>query len=279
MTRNKLTLIEWYRKIIEKQTWDFEDYIFDAQTNVQRQYNLFYSIYNNSSEYLSNSDFISFLGEDLQTMLRDYIYVHSGKKFVNPMLEIFLKRIIDNKYGNYDYNVFEDLSYMILRKYGKNWESIFIAYNKEYNPLENYSMVETTVRDNTHKTTYDTTNSSSTSASSSSTGSESDSTSASSDNNVYGFNTSSAVPTATANGNNSSSKSTEDTTENSSSGTVSKTGDDTLKIDDEETLTRSGNIGVTTSQQMLQSELELRKYDLIERIFNDIDKELCLSCY
>lgn len=39
------------------------------------------------------------------------------------------------------------------------------------------------------------------------------------------------------------------------------------------TLTRSGNIGVTTSQQMIQSELDLwARYDLINFMYNKLDK-------
>lgn len=44
-------------------------------------------------------------------------------------------------------------------------------------------------------------------------------------------------------------------------------------------LTRDGNIGVTTSQQMIESELELRKQNFFEYIFKDIDKYLVLSVY
>ena len=43
--------------------------------------------------------------------------------------------------------------------------------------------------------------------------------------------------------------------------------------------TKSGNIGVTTSQQMLESELELRKYDLLSVVFEDCDSVLCLNIY
>ena len=46
-----------------------------------------------------------------------------------------------------------------------------------------------------------------------------------------------------------------------------------------ETLTRSGNIGVTTSQQMLESEFKVRQYDFYKMIYNDIDSVLCLSIY
>jgi len=44
-------------------------------------------------------------------------------------------------------------------------------------------------------------------------------------------------------------------------------------------LTRSGNIGVTTSQQMLTSEIELRQWLFFESVMNDIDRLLTLSIY
>lgn len=49
--------------------------------------------------------------------------------------------------------------------------------------------------------------------------------------------------------------------------------------DEARTLTRSGNIGVTTNQQMLQSEIELRKWNFFLSVFNDIDSMLTLSIY
>lgn len=45
------------------------------------------------------------------------------------------------------------------------------------------------------------------------------------------------------------------------------------------TLTRSGNIGVTTSQQMLQSEREVWLWDYFEIVFSDIDKMLTIPIY
>ena len=44
-------------------------------------------------------------------------------------------------------------------------------------------------------------------------------------------------------------------------------------------LTRSGNIGVTTSQQMLESEIELRKKNFFEIIYADLDKVLTIMIY
>ena len=45
------------------------------------------------------------------------------------------------------------------------------------------------------------------------------------------------------------------------------------------TLTRSGNIGVTTSQMMAESEVQLRKNNFIEIVFRDIDSVLTLDIY
>lgn len=45
------------------------------------------------------------------------------------------------------------------------------------------------------------------------------------------------------------------------------------------TLKRHGNIGVTTSQQMIESELELRKKFFFEIVFRDIDHYLTLAVY
>lgn len=44
-------------------------------------------------------------------------------------------------------------------------------------------------------------------------------------------------------------------------------------------LKRHGNIGVTTSQQMIESELELRKKNFFEIVFHDIDQYLTISVY
>lgn len=75
-----------------------------------------------------------------------------------------------------------------------------------------------------------------------------------------------------------------DTTTRSSSGTDggtvtrAKTGEDTDTED--YILTRSGNIGVTTSQQMLQSERELRAWRFFrDFVFPDIDSVLTLCVY
>ena len=45
------------------------------------------------------------------------------------------------------------------------------------------------------------------------------------------------------------------------------------------TLTRSGNIGVTTSQQMIQSSIELWQWNFFDTVFRDIDSILTIQTY
>ena len=120
-------------------------------------------------------------------------------------------------------------------------------------------------------------------------------------NGIYGFNSgTSAVPADTQTGTNSGTQN-EDTTDTktlnlSDAGTDNRTvnlsdaGADnrTVNLTDSETktgeftrtLSRRGNIGVTTSQQMLQSERELWLWNFFEKVvFPDLDKILCMQIY
>ena len=56
--------------------------------------------------------------------------------------------------------------------------------------------------------------------------------------------------------------------------------DDTVRASNEvETTERSGNIGVTTTQQMLASERELWMWNFFDQVYKDIDSVLALSVY
>ena len=78
------------------------------------------------------------------------------------------------------------------------------------------------------------------------------------DNNVFGFNTTS-----------------EDGVPNSKNTNKTTTTGDYEK--NKKHLTRSGNIGVTTSQQMLESELKLRQYQFYQYVFKCVDSIMCLE--
>lgn len=63
---------------------------------------------------------------------------------------------------------------------------------------------------------------------------------------------------------------------------VDKEAENITDTDDEkenQQLTRAGNIGVTTTQQMLQQEFELWRWNFFTQVFEDVDKFLTLSVY
>lgn len=148
------------------------------------------------------------------------------------------------------------------------WEKMEAALNAQYNPIHNYDRTESWTEEREGEDSKAGTNDRTTG--STTTGSRS----ATLTQNVAGYNSSTAtVPKS------SDSSSGQDST------TISGSQDDDWSEDGShsETVTRtgsiSGNIGVTTSQQMLESELELRKTDLFNIIKREFISYFCLGVY
>lgn len=144
------------------------------------------------------------------------------------------------------------LSKIIHYKYIDNWNRMYDAFRREYNPIENYSMTEREESSGTQNVAGET----------------NDDNLRSIDSGMYnyGFNSTDPVPT---------SKSTE---KDDYKGKTTRS--DVSDRADQREMTRAGNIGVTTSQQMIESELKLRaKYNLVRDMINDVAKELTCPYY
>ncbi len=122
-----------------------------------------------------------------------------------------------------------------------------------------------------------------------------------SNNSLYGFNSTSGVNSDSQNGtetrnltdNNTHNDDLKGTRTNEHSENINtskvtaqkndvkdvKDGTHTENSSQDRTLTRHGNIGVTTSQQMLNSEIELWQWDFFSGVFKDIDKILTIQTY
>ena len=194
-----------------------------------------------------------FITEDNIKILNiDYYISHSADKTISPLAQ----KMLDN--GETAEGLSNLLAEMAFNRFGSKWIHLWDALNAEYNPLENYSMEEIRTPDLEDETTRnektDIVVDRDTSATS----------------KYKGFNADEPVTVSQTDG-------TEDVettgakADNEATTTVSRTGT--------ETTTRSGNIGVTTSQQMLESELKVRQYDFYATVFGDIDSLLCLSIY
>ena len=149
-----------------------------------------------------------------------------------------------------------------------SWTKMETALNASYNPIHNYdrseSWTEKREGEDSKAGTNDRTTGSTTTGTSS----------ASLTQNVAGYNSSTAtVPKSS------------DSSSGQDSSTMTGSQDDDWSEDGshQETVTKSGtisgNIGVTTNQQMIEAELELRRLDLMNIIKKEFLDYFCLGVY
>ena len=134
----------------------------------------------------------------------------------------------------------------------------------DYNPIENYNSSETETSTNETTTTTGTENTTTTTTSSTTenSGETTNKVSPYDSENFSNDNNSNSSNTSTVNGT--------DSTTISDSGNISSNGTLTR------TLTRKGNIGVTTTQQMIESEYELRAKNLVFEFLEKVSKFILL---
>ena len=204
-----------------------------------------------------DTDAPDWLSDNATYLDQGYLYRHAPSKEISREVEI----VLENGGGNNDpTGPYPDLwtlnqasvSYLMYGffvEYGDNIAKIIAAMETNYKPLENYSMEEKTTPDltdtNTAKSNVRTTGS----------------------NKVYGFNSATAVPVT-------------DTQTDTATQGADTANQSVLKRTGTNTVTRSGNIGVTTSQQMLISELDLRESRCVEEmIYRFLDHILTCGAY
>lgn len=168
-----------------------------------------------------------------------------------------------------------DIALSIKTLYLDKWNKMYEALMAEYNPIDNYNITETreiSETDNSESNSRSESTGNNT-GNSSSTNNQTGST----DDDVYAFNSESATKDRRSNSSNNvdgTSEYADNTSNNSNSNMTSNRTNNVTN-----TRNGKGNIGVTTSQKMITEELELRKYILLDDVFNDICNELTLRIY
>lgn len=210
----------------------------------------YYSIF----YYLSLDDNLNdFINDDnVSNLALDYYIGYSNEKFISP----FVEKLFND--GITPVNITPIVANIVINRFAIKWKKIYDALMEQYNPLENYSMEEVRTPDLSFDETQNEKSKIESERETSAT------------NSYKGFNASNPVVINKTDGNENVVTSGSDI-DNEITKTSTHTGT--------ETLTRSGNIGVTTSQQMLESEFKVRQYDFYKMIYNDIDSILCLSIY
>lgn len=199
----------------------------------------------------------------------------SGDKIISPLV---YKKLVDGELTESKQN---EIAQVIYNVYSPYWIKQWATLSEEYDPIANYDMTEIMTDDETvieYGKTEDTT----TENTHTKTGTETESPSVTvtTDDSVYGFNSSDDVPSNTRQESQSGTDETEYDTTETDNGSVGleQGGSDTHTRN--YTLTRQGNIGVTTSQQLLQSERDLWKWNFFtDVVFPDVDRVLTIQTY
>ena len=129
----------------------------------------------------------------------------------------------------------------------ENWNKLYENYTITYNPIENYSMTEKGKRTNTG-----------TQGNKQTGNARSESTS-----NIYAYNVTTSNPAS------SSVATSNPNLENVRTDNLTETNE----------LTRSGNVGVTTSAEMIEENIKLWIWKFFDSVFKDIDRVLTIGVY
>ena len=241
----------------------------------------------------------------------------SGKKETSPLVDSLIveNSLTENSKTMLAMSIFSIYSNKWIRLY--NILSLKYEPIENYNMTETENTTST--NENTDTITTNTTNSNDITETNTGTNTENDSENTTgkntitdsrtvdensnviNNNSLYGFNSTSGVNSDSQNGtetrnvtdNNTHNDDLKGTRTNEHSENINmskvtaqkndvkdvKDGTHTENGSQDRTLTRHGNIGVTTSQQMLNSEIELWQWDFFNGVFKDIDKILTIQTY
>ena len=202
----------------------------------------------------------------------EYNGIFSNVHFFEPLgissLEVYT--IFTIKYFNFIYisDDFTELGSIISNLseiYNNEYTTKVGLLLTDYNPIENYNSSETET--STNETTTTSGNENTTTTTTNSTTENNGETT----NKVSPYDSENFSNDNNSNSSNTSSVNGTDSTTISDSGNISSNGKLTR------TLTRKGNIGVTTTQQMIESEYELRAKNLVFEFLEKVSKFILLE--
>lgn len=216
------------------------------------------------------------------TLDTEYFFNISGQKTPSPLVRKLAST------GALTTENVQTLARVLYSMFSVPWAKQYATLSAQYDPISNYDMTETETTTGTDSNTVTNTGTQTTArtgtqgtvTAETTTGTGSDN----GESGVYGFNSSTAVGDATTEMNTTQSATdniqatrTDNLTDRRTDN-LTETGSGTRL--ENRTLTRTGNIGVTTSQQMLQSERELWMWSFFyDVVFKNVDKVLSIATY
>lgn len=232
-----------------------------------------------------------------------YLDGHSGERYCSNFIN---RRLNDSGVLSYDNRTL--ISNILWAMFGIQWTRLWATMKPaEYDPLTNYKMQETmegtenstrtpdlTKGDTgTVQTTGQDTRTPNLTRNETGTVKDEGSGTSKNQNGIWGFNSSESVPSDMSDGRATNNNTTTrdltdtetgtDTTDYTNTDTYNRsyteTGTDTTSGKSSRKLTRTGNIGTNTFQNLLQQERNIWMYDFFEQIFKDVDSVLTIPIY
>lgn len=222
--------------------------------------------------------------ENVDNSVLDIAYFgnHSGGKFCAPLVKLLI-----NDDGVVPNAARITIAKIIISKYLNNWNHLWETNVAVYSPIHNYDMYEerdlATTDDNVETTDGELSRTGTEGLTHGMVESTQHGRTEDNVNYKYGLNTTvyqqnrSDENVSTEGGTTTTTDSgTDTTTRNLVDSTDQKVTEDNEGTEHEETH-RYGNIGVTTTQKLLQEERNLWLWNFFDEVFNDLDKELALA--
>ena len=231
-----------------------------------------------------------------------YLDGHSGERFCSNIIN---RRLGDSSVLSSDNRTL--ISNILWAMFGIQWTRLWATMNPDYDPLNNYKMQEIAEDEETSTRTPDLTKGDTGTVQTTGqdtrtpnltrngTGTVKDEGSGTNknQNGIWGFNSSESVPSDMSDGratnNNTTTRDLTDTetgtdvTDRTNTDTYNRsyteTGTDTTSGKSSRKLTRTGNIGTNTFQNLLQQERNIWMYDFFEQVFKDVDSVLTIPIY
>lgn len=232
-----------------------------------------------------------------------YLDGHSGERYCSNFIN---HRLNDSSFLSSDNRTL--ISNILWAMFGIQWTRLWATMKPvDYEPLTNYKMQETVEGTESSTRTPDLTKGDTGTVQTSGqdkrtpnlirngTGTVNDNGSATNtnQNGIWGFNSSASVPSDMSDGTATNENTTTrdltetetgtDTTDRTNTDTYNRsyteTGTDTTAGTSTSKLTRTGNIGTNTFQNLLQQERNIWMYDFFEQVFKDVDSVLTIPIY
>jgi len=194
------------------------------------------------------------------TLDLEYFGNHSGAKLSAPLVVNLL-----NGEDQLTEQQMEILARVIWTKFSEPWKHLWATNVVEYNPIHNYNMTderELTRGESEARAIHD---------------SSVDTTAHGKTSEVKDY--VSGLNSTDENGKFSDRSVSEEGGTTNVTGTGDRKDDSVKAANEREITTRSGNIGVTTTQQMLTAERELWFWNYFDKIYKDVDSVLALAIY